>query len=447
MNTVSRRCVGGLLAWAGTVGLGFFLLGEYHHRPGHSGAPTSAWPEGTPVAPDPARPTLVMFLHPRCPCSRASVAELAAILARRGDRVAATAVLFRPESSSRDWGRSAGLGPEVAATPGVRILDDPGGATARRFGVETSGHVLLYDLAGRLLYHRRHHPLARPPGRANPGLSAVLARLDGPAAAVAGRGPVFGCPTTGNAKPRGGDGGSPMIDVIIPEKSTGPTIARRADDLFGVAGPGRAARRRPAVRLLSWPCSGSRPSSSRWSSRRTPGRARSGASTSTSGPPSCSAARPSGCRSRWPSRSPAWRETRLAVAIGQMLMGGLLIHLSGGRIETHFHVFGSLAFLALYRDAGVLATATVVVVPRPLPARRLLAPVDLRGRRHQPVALDRARRLGPLRGRRPGLRLARLAPARPGRRAARGGARSRRATTSSGRWSAGRPSSRWPTAP
>ena len=44
-----------------------------------------------------------------------------------------------------------------------------------------------------------------------------------------------------------------------------------------------------------------------------------------------------------------------------MLMGALLIHLTGGRIETHFHVFGSLAFLAFYRDWRVLIPATIVV--------------------------------------------------------------------------------------
>ena len=54
-------------------------------------------------------------------------------------------------------------------------------------------------------------------------------------------------------------------------------------------------------------------------------------------------------------------ETRHAIAAGQMLMSVLLIHLTGGRIETHFHVFGSLAFLAFYRDVRVLATATVIV--------------------------------------------------------------------------------------
>ena len=53
--------------------------------------------------------------------------------------------------------------------------------------------------------------------------------------------------------------------------------------------------------------------------------------------------------------------TRHVIAIAQMLWSALLIHLSGGRIETHFHVFGSLAFLAFYRDWRVLITATVVV--------------------------------------------------------------------------------------
>lgn len=53
--------------------------------------------------------------------------------------------------------------------------------------------------------------------------------------------------------------------------------------------------------------------------------------------------------------------TRHSIATGQILMSALLIYLTGGRIETHFHVFGSLAFLAFYRDWRVLVPATVVV--------------------------------------------------------------------------------------
>ncbi len=52
--------------------------------------------------------------------------------------------------------------------------------------------------------------------------------------------------------------------------------------------------------------------------------------------------------------------TRHVIAVAQMLMSALLIHVTGGRIETHFHVFGSLAFLAFYRDWRVLITASAV---------------------------------------------------------------------------------------
>ena len=61
------------------------------------------------------------------------------------------------------------------------------------------------------------------------------------------------------------------------------------------------------------------------------------------------------------ARQPGAAVTRHVVAAAQMLWSALLIHLSGGRIETHFHVFGSLGILAGYRDWRVLVTATVVV--------------------------------------------------------------------------------------
>lgn len=60
---------------------------------------------------------------------------------------------------------------------------------------------------------------------------------------------------------------------------------------------------------------------------------------------------------KWPGHA----FTRHTIAVAQMLTSALLIHLTGGRIETHFHVFGSLAFLAFYRDWRVLISATAVV--------------------------------------------------------------------------------------
>ena len=61
-------------------------------------------------------------------------------------------------------------------------------------------------------------------------------------------------------------------------------------------------------------------------------------------------------------RQPGRVLTRQVIAIGQMLMSALLIHLTGGRIETHFHVFGSLAILAFYRDWRVMVSASTIVL-------------------------------------------------------------------------------------
>ncbi len=46
--------------------------------------------------------------------------------------------------------------------------------------------------------------------------------------------------------------------------------------------------------------------------------------------------------------------------MSQIFFSILFIHLTGGRIETHFHVFGSLAFIAFYRDWKLLLLATLI---------------------------------------------------------------------------------------
>ncbi|MFT5050534.1 MAG: signal transduction histidine kinase [Chlamydiales bacterium] len=61
-------------------------------------------------------------------------------------------------------------------------------------------------------------------------------------------------------------------------------------------------------------------------------------------------------------KRPGQASTRHAIAAGQVLTGALLIHLCGGRAETHLLAVASLAFLACYRDRRVLMTATAILV-------------------------------------------------------------------------------------
>lgn len=76
----------------------------------------------------------------------------------------------------------------------------------------------------------------------------------------------------------------------------------------------------------------------------------------------------------YPGRS----ATRHIIAANQLLMSALLIHITGGRPTTHFHIFGSLAFLAFYRDWKVVITASVVTAADHL-FRGLLYPQSLFG--------------------------------------------------------------------
>ena len=70
--------------------------------------------------------------------------------------------------------------------------------------------------------------------------------------------------------------------------------------------------------------------------------------------------------------------TRHWIAVSQMLWSALLIHLTAGRIETHFHAFVSLAVLAFYRDRKVLVTVSVVLASDHI-ARGLLWPESVFG--------------------------------------------------------------------
>lgn len=77
-------------------------------------------------------------------------------------------------------------------------------------------------------------------------------------------------------------------------------------------------------------------------------------------------------------RHPGAKWTRHSIAIAQSTWTALLIHLTGGRIETHFHAFGSMAFLTFYRDWRVIFTATFVVVTDHV-ARGTLWPMSVYG--------------------------------------------------------------------
>src|SRR5262249_48877716 len=103
-SSLQRGEASGLLAaWGFAAAGGVLLMAADAVDPGDPGAPPARWPAGAAGPLDGRRPRLLIFLHPRCPCSRASLGELAALLDRCGDRVAARAVVFRPRYGREGW--------------------------------------------------------------------------------------------------------------------------------------------------------------------------------------------------------------------------------------------------------------------------------------------------------------------------------------------------------
>jgi hypothetical protein len=138
-------------AWAAAVLFGSSRMLNYEFTAGAAGTPSSSWPADSSIRPDRHGANLVMFAHPRCPCTRASIAELAQVMAHAPRSAVAYVLFYRPRQFPPGWERTD-LWRSAAAIPGVTVLADPDGREAQRFGAVTSGHVLLYDGAGKLLF-------------------------------------------------------------------------------------------------------------------------------------------------------------------------------------------------------------------------------------------------------------------------------------------------------
>jgi hypothetical protein len=142
--------ISGML-WLVVVGIGLYKLWHYENDPGITADAPALWPVSSQSRPTPGHATLVLFAHPQCPCTRASVGELALIMARCQTHLTAYVLFFKPKEFPADWEKTD-LWYSAAAIPGVKVIQDEDGMEARRFHAATSGQTLLYDAEGHLLF-------------------------------------------------------------------------------------------------------------------------------------------------------------------------------------------------------------------------------------------------------------------------------------------------------
>lgn len=179
--------------WIFSLGLGLRSLFSYETRPGPAGNSPESWPVDSKITLSSEQYTLVMLAHPRCPCTRASIGELANVMAKSLGKIHAYVLLLKPTTSPGDW-TDTELRRSAAAIPGVTVVLDQDGLEAKRFGAITSGHTLLFDLHGRRIFNGGI-TASRGHAGENAGENAILALVanDKPLTSTT---LVFGCPLT-----------------------------------------------------------------------------------------------------------------------------------------------------------------------------------------------------------------------------------------------------------
>jgi hypothetical protein len=176
--------------WLIGVAGGAAILWRHAATPGRASEAPPIWPIETNLPRREGRMTLVMFAHPKCPCLRASLSELERLIARSPDAYDVVVAFVKPPGVDQSWTHSSAWSRAQAIAEMKVVLDD-GGQEARRFGVATSGDVVIYDQAGQLAFHGGITP-ARGHEGASGGQLAVLALAQGQPAANCS--PSFGCP-------------------------------------------------------------------------------------------------------------------------------------------------------------------------------------------------------------------------------------------------------------
>lgn len=138
-------------AWLIAMALGQRVMLNYDYQAAAPGTPPAKWPRNSTVPHTEGLPTVVLVAHPHCPCTRATIDELARLMARLPNQATATVVFVRPRGLSEEWEKTD-LWSSAARIPGVTVLSDIGGREASLFGAQASGQTMLYSAAGDLQF-------------------------------------------------------------------------------------------------------------------------------------------------------------------------------------------------------------------------------------------------------------------------------------------------------
>jgi hypothetical protein len=185
-----------VIAWVVFVLIGYGSMVFYSMAPAKSAISAGAFPVQSSLAKGSGL-TLITFLHPRCPCSRATVSELEELLSQSkfSTNLTIYAVVSQPRGCSADFTQGAILD-SLSSMPNVQLTIDKDDVESQRFGARTSGQTLLFDSQGNCLFSGGV-TAARGEVGANAGVDALRQCIASGQTAV-NKTPVFGCSLESN---------------------------------------------------------------------------------------------------------------------------------------------------------------------------------------------------------------------------------------------------------
>ncbi|QDV47128.1 hypothetical protein Enr13x_70370 [Stieleria neptunia] len=180
--------------------IGFIQLTDYSSRPGRAGqAPRqltdlalleASWTGDVPGIPLGEMPTLLVFYHPKCPCTAATVRVLERLQPRFKPTLRIIAVAYCPPDQDDAWIESRTT-TALSNLTGTQTVIDRGGKLSEQFGALVSGHLLLYGADGRLTFSGGITPYRGHEGD-SPSSLDLLRRINAPPDDC-GQWAVFGC--------------------------------------------------------------------------------------------------------------------------------------------------------------------------------------------------------------------------------------------------------------
>jgi hypothetical protein len=140
------------VAWLAIVALGQRAMLNYDFVSATPATAPAKWPANSTIPRSAGLPNIVVMAHPHCPCTRATIEELAILMTRLHGQTNAAVVFVRPPGISEDWVKTD-LWRSAARIPGVTVTSDVDGLEAARFGTQASGQTLLYSVNGDLQFN------------------------------------------------------------------------------------------------------------------------------------------------------------------------------------------------------------------------------------------------------------------------------------------------------